>query len=388
MDGCRVKPTTGHAFAPLDSSTHTILFAGGGTGGHLFPGIAVAQAIVAADPTVRPVFLCTQRAIDRTILEPTGFEWIAQPIVPPARSIGGLLKFWRSWRETKDLIRTILSERKPLAVLGLGGYAAGVAVKKAAQRGLPTALLNPDVIPGKANRYLMQYARLICCQFEQTAAHTPPAYHAKLRTTGCPIRAGVIPLPPRAEAAGRLGLEPDRLTLVITGASQGARTVNEAVLEALRGITLQGWQILHLTGADHADAVRQEYRDLALPARVIDFTDRMGDVWAVADLCVSRSGASTLAELTASGVPSILMPYPFHKDLHQRANAQVLASVGAAELHDDLIDRRRNAERLRPLLAKLLYDATARYYMSEKARALGKPDAAERVAREFMQILP
>src|SRR5688500_10377324 len=101
-------------------------------------------------PDVRPLFLCTQREIDRVILEPTGFEFVPQPIVPPVRSVGGLLRFWRSWRETKDLIRKVLKEHRPAAVLGLGGYAAGVAVRTAAARKIPAAILNPDVVPGKA----------------------------------------------------------------------------------------------------------------------------------------------------------------------------------------------------------------------------------------------
>src|SRR3954464_8374979 len=117
----------------------TILFAGGGTGGHLYPGIAVAEALKTLAPKLRPVFLCTTREIDRVILEPTGFEFVPQPIVPPVRTIAGLLKFWRKWRETKDLVRGVIRERRPVAVLGLGGYAAGVAVKSAADRKIPTA---------------------------------------------------------------------------------------------------------------------------------------------------------------------------------------------------------------------------------------------------------
>lgn len=369
------------------SNARTILFAGGGTGGHLFPGISVAHAIVHRDPSIRPLFLCTTRSIDTTILRPTGFESILQPIVPPARSIGGLLKFWKGWRETKDLVRQVIRDRKPVAALGLGGYAAGVAVKLASKAGAKTAILNPDVVPGKANRYLMNYAQLICCQFEQTVNHTPSAFREKLRTTGCPIRADLCSLPPRAEAARRLGLDPNLLNLVITGASQGARTVNEAVLETFKLVKLQGWQVIHLAGKDHADAVRQEYRELSLPARVIDFADEMADIWAVADLCISRSGASTCAELTAAAIPSVLMPYPYHKDMHQRVNARVLSDAGAAELLDDEKDRRQNAAKLKPILERLLYDSTARFYMSEKARALGKPDAAERVADELLRLL-
>src|SRR3954468_23620989 len=141
-----------------DSQPKTIFMAGGGTGGHLYPGIAVAESLRQIDPDVKCVFLCPTREIDKVILEPTGFEFIPQPIERPHRSVGGLLKFWRSWRETKELVRKTLRERPPAAVVGLGGYAAGVGVRLAADQKIPTALINPDVIPGKANQYLMKHA--------------------------------------------------------------------------------------------------------------------------------------------------------------------------------------------------------------------------------------
>jgi UDP-N-acetylglucosamine--N-acetylmuramyl-(pentapeptide) pyrophosphoryl-undecaprenol N-acetylglucosamine transferase len=360
----------------------TILLAGGGTGGHLYPGIAVAQSLQRILPQAKPVFLCTARDIDRVILAPTGFEAIPQPIVPPPpkkTSVGALLRFWKSWRETKDQVRRLVRERRPAAVLGLGGYAAGVAVKYAATHRIPTAILNQDVIPGKANQFLMRYARVVCCQFAATEGFAPE-YRGKLKVTGCPIRSDIRRLPPRSEAAARLGLDPLLNTLLITGASQGAMTVNEAMLSLAGTITLNGWQILHLAGREHGDAVRQGYREKEVPARVIDFTPEMADIWAVADLVISRSGASSCAELTACGIPSILMPYPFHKDLHQRANAKALTEGGAAILVDDEKDAKKNADKLRPILQSLLYDGPKRKTMSEAARTLGRPDAADTVA--------
>jgi UDP-N-acetylglucosamine--N-acetylmuramyl-(pentapeptide) pyrophosphoryl-undecaprenol N-acetylglucosamine transferase len=359
----------------------TILLAGGGTGGHLYPGLAIAVVLQKLVPQAKLVFLCTRREIDAVILEPSGFEFIAQPIVPPKTSITGLLRFWKSWRETKDLLRTIIKERQPAAVLGLGGYAAGAAVKMAAGRGITTAILNPDVIPGKANQFLMRYAKVICCQFQQTAEHTPAEYRAKLRVTGCPIRSDIIRRPTRAAAIQRLDLNPELKTLVVTGASLGAQTVNEAVLTTLEGMAVLGWQILHLAGRDHAAAVRAGYEKLTVPVRVIDFTADMADVWAAADLCVSRSGASSCAELTACGVPSILMPYPFHKDMHQRANAKVLADAGAAVLIDDEKDRRKNSAKLKRVLESLLGDESKRQTMAMAAGKLGRPDAAEAAAK-------
>ena len=369
------------------SEAQTILFAGGGTGGHLYPGISVALALKKLNPDVRPVFLTTTRDIDRIILEPTEFEFIPQPIVPPHRTVSGLLRFWKSWRETKDLVRQTVKKHKPAAVLGLGGYAAGVAVRYAAHKKIPTAIINPDVIPGKANQYLMRHVQAVCCQFDETRAHVPPVLHPKLKITGCPIRPEFTRLPDRTEACHRLGLHPSLLTLVITGASQGAQTINEAILQVLPGINRQGWQILHLAGRDHGKAVESVYRRRSMEARVIDFTPNMADVWAAADLAVSRSGASTCAELTACGIPSVLMPYPFHKDLHQRANAKVLADANAAVLLDDEKEAGKNAARLKPLLESLLYDANKRTTMAGAAKALGKPDAAEQVAQTLRSLV-
>ncbi len=365
----------------------TILFAGGGTGGHLYPGVAVAEALRDILPNAKPVFLCTTRAIDRVILEPTGFEYIAQPIVPPDRSVTGLLRFWKSWRETKELVARILKDRSPKLVMGLGGYAAGVAVKLAGAGKIPAALINPDVIPGKANQYLMRYVRQIFCQFEQTTPHIAAIHRDKIVVTGCPIRTDLRHLPSRAEAMHRLGLDTVLQTLVVTGASQGAKTVNDAVLELFKTFKPQGWQVLHLSGRDHAATVRAAYRDLSISARVIDFTAAMAEVWAVADLTVSRSGASSCAELTACGIPSVLMPYPFHKDKHQRVNAEVLHQAGAAILMDDERDAKRNAEKLRPIMQSLILDSSKRHAMSQAAKAIGKPAAAETVARAVAVML-
>jgi UDP-N-acetylglucosamine--N-acetylmuramyl-(pentapeptide) pyrophosphoryl-undecaprenol N-acetylglucosamine transferase len=365
----------------------TIFLAGGGTGGHLYPGIAVAEALRTLSPDIKPIFLCTQREIDRTILTPTGFEFVEQPIVALGKSIGGLLSFWTHWRKTRDMLKPLFRQHLPLAVLGLGGYAAGVAVKYAAQKDISTAILNPDVVPGKANQYLLKHVRAMCCQFEATRQRVPTSQQSKIHVTGCPIRRDITTLPDRDPALSRLGLARGLMTLVVTGASQGALTVNEALLGAVPALNWQGWQILHLSGKEHAESVRSGYRELGVAAAVIDFTPAMADVWAVADLTVSRSGASTCAELTTCGIPSILMPYPYHKDQQQKLNAKVLADAGAAVLMEDLKDKKKNADRLIPILQALLYDAPKRSAMSQAARSLGKPDAAIAVASVVTQMI-
>jgi UDP-N-acetylglucosamine--N-acetylmuramyl-(pentapeptide) pyrophosphoryl-undecaprenol N-acetylglucosamine transferase len=366
----------------------TIFFAGGGTGGHLYPGIAVAEQLHKRLPDAKLVFLCTQREIDKVILDPTGFEQIHQPIVPVVRSIGGLLRFWKGWRETQDLVRGLLKNRRPVAVVGLGGYAAGVAVKLAADKKIPTAILNPDVLPGKANQYLMKYTTAVCCQFEQSAEYVPAEHRDKLRVTGCPIRSEIVKRPDRAAALQRLELRPGLNTLVVTGASLGAKTVNDAAIELLRRLPIPGWQVLHLAGRDHVAAVRAAYKTLSVDAKILDFTPAMADVWAIADLCISRSGASSCAELTACGVPSLLMPYPYHKDMHQRANAKVLADAKAAVLIDDEKDAAKNAAKLQSWIEPLLKDAGKRQAMSTAAWKLGKADAAVRVAEVVLSLVP
>ena len=364
-----------------------VLLAGGGTGGHLYPGVAVAAALIKLRADVKPLFLCTNRPIDATILEPTGFAFTRQPIVPPVKSVGGLLRYFKSWRETREQLRQLRRELQPAAILGLGGYAAEPAVRYFSERKVPAMMLNPDVIPGKANQFLFKKVTKICCQFEATRQHLPAAQQGKMAVTGCPIRDDLLTLPSRAEACQRLGLNPKMMTLTITGASQGAQTVNDATLASLAAIKLQGWNILHLAGKEHAEKVRAEYREAEIPAAVLDFTPAMNDVWAVTDLTVSRSGASTCAELTACGIAGILMPYPFHKDMHQRANAQVLEQAGAAVLLDDQKDRKKNSERLTPILQSLLYDATKRTTMAAAAKSLGRPDAAEAVARLLADVI-
>ncbi len=352
----------------------------------MYPGIAVAQVLRQRLPHCRPVFLCTQKEIDRVILEAAGFEFIQQPIVPPVKTVGGLIKFWRAWRETGDLVKQQIRAQKPAVVLGLGGYAAGVGVKIAALKKIPTAIINPDVIPGRANQYLARYAQSICCQFEQSIARFPSAHRSKALVTGCPIRSDIRQLPPRDEAAARLGIDPKLMTLAITGASLGAQTINEAVLAMLKDVKLQGWQILHLAGREHALKVREGYRELEIDARVVDFTPAMADVWSVTDLCISRAGASSCAELTACGVASVLMPYPYHKDMHQRANARVLEAAGAAVIVDDEKDAKKNAAKLATIVGPLLYEQNKRTAMADAARTIGRPDAAEAVANIVIEM--
>jgi len=359
-------------------STEAYVFAGGGTGGHLFPGLAVAEELRRHQPHAAMLFLTTTRALDRELLARVPFEQIEQPVQPlslhPLRFAG----FWRAWRRSLRLATQVLRARRPRAVLGLGGYAAGPAVVAARRLGIRRAILNPDAIPGRANRRLARYADLVVLQWDDSRryfrAGTP------CRTLGCPIRADFL----RADGAAgrrRFGLDERRPLLLVTGASQGARTINRAVQRVWPEFVREfaHWQLVHLSGAADEAETRDAYAKAGAPATVVAFTHEMAEALAAADLVVSRAGASTLAELTALGKPSILLPYPYHRDRHQHANAQVLADVGAAVVLEDQRDAARNAEPLLAALRLLAIDA-AREKMSAAARTLARPRAAADMA--------
>jgi UDP-N-acetylglucosamine--N-acetylmuramyl-(pentapeptide) pyrophosphoryl-undecaprenol N-acetylglucosamine transferase len=360
-------------------SAAEFVFAGGGTGGHLFPGLAVADALVRRDPDARITFFTTTRPLDRQLLEPTDYRQVEQPVRPFTLHPLRLPGFWWNWRKSVQAARAYLRQSRPRAVLGLGGYAAGPAVVAARGLGIRTAILNPDAIPGRANRYLARHADLVILQWDVSRRHFPQGVNC--RTLGCPIRAGFAGADP---AAGRrhFELDPDRLVLLVTGASQGARTLNQAMIRVWPAFRADhpDWQLLHVTGpADQAET-RAAYSAANCSAQVVGFTPQMPLAIAAADLVVSRAGASTLAELTALGKPSILLPYPYHRDRHQHANAQVLVDQGAAVMLEDRLAPELNEHPLRAALDRLA-DSTVRQGMAQAALSLGRCSAADEVAR-------
>ena len=359
-------------------SENSFFFAGGGTGGHLYPGLAVAAALRARQPEAQITFLTTTRPLDRSLLESLDYEQIEQAVRPFTMHPLRVRAFWWHWWRSVAAARKLIRQRKPRAVLGLGGYAAGPAVVAAAQLGTPAAILNPDAVPGLANRLLGRRVSLIATQWDASRTHFKPG--APCRTLGCPIRAEFAAVD---QTAGRQHFELalERPVLLVTGASQGARTVNRVVQRVWPQFVQDHpeWQLLHLTGpADEAET-RAAYEQAGVGAQVLAFTHQMWLAIAAADVVVSRAGASTLAELTAVGRPSILLPYPYHRDRHQHANAQVLVDAGAGLMIEDQLEPELNAGPLRAALDRL-EDRAARAVMADAAARLGRPNAAQAVA--------
>lgn len=357
------------------------IFAGGGTGGHLFPGIAVAAQVRKQQPDADITFLTTTRKLDVELLSNAGFHQVEQSVRPftshPLRMPG----FLAHWRKTVRAAKNMMKASRPDAVLGLGGYAAGPAVVAARSLGVRTAILNPDAVPGIANRYLARHADLVILQWDVSRRRF--SSRVNCRTLGCPIRAE-FSTPDRALGRETFGLDPDRPVLLVTGASQGAHTVNCVMQRVWRDFAAQrpDWRVLHLSGRLDEAETRAAYGD-AGDAVVRAFVHEMWLALAAADAVVSRAGASTLAELTALGAPALLLPYPYHRDKHQHANANVLVDAGAALLVDDRIDPEVNRG---PVLAALLKmtEPAIREKMATAARKLARPNAATDVANWMM----
>ncbi len=367
-----------------------MVFAGGGTGGHLFPALGVVEALRSGSLPIDVTFFCTPRPIDGEVLGRAEVEAIPQTVLPLTSKPWRWPAFWRQWRRSVAACHRAFVVRRPAVVVGAGGYASGPPVHAAMKLGIPTFLLNPDAVPGRANRWLARRKELsgIFAQWPVSKKHFPPS--ARVIVAGCPVRPAFRNLPD-AQLDRHFGLAPHRKTLLITGASQGARTINEALMYLADQIARTGWQVLHLSGAADRDRVEQAYTRAAenskpsdFSFRVLTFSDRMAEAMVGADLIVSRAGASSLAEIQVVGKPSILLPYPFHRDRHQWHNAEVLTEAGAAVLIDDTRDGRQNAARLGPVLADLMGDDHKRASMAVAARGLACPESAERIAEHLL----
>ncbi|MCJ7543013.1 MAG: UDP-N-acetylglucosamine--N-acetylmuramyl-(pentapeptide) pyrophosphoryl-undecaprenol N-acetylglucosamine transferase [Phycisphaerae bacterium] len=362
--------------------TDIYILAGGGTGGHLYPGLAVAGELLALRPAAKVVFACSGRAIDRRILEAQPFPFVPQPVRPlPARP-WGWPRFLIAWGRSVILARRLILDLQPAAVLGLGGFAAGPGVCCAARAHVPTALLNPDAVPGKANWMLATRAEVIFTQFPSSREAFADRLRERVRCVGCPVRRGLTGAD-RAEAVAHFGLRPDRRTLLIFGGSLLAEALGEAVERLATRLSefAANWQLLHLTGSPRAEQIQRALEDKGLAVRTQGYCDRMDLAYAAADLALARAGAVTIAELAATGTPAVLMPYPHHADRHQYHNAAALADSGAAVVCEDRQDAAANAAALRGVLVPLLRDAAALEAMTRAAAGLAaRPSAAAAVA--------
>jgi UDP-N-acetylglucosamine--N-acetylmuramyl-(pentapeptide) pyrophosphoryl-undecaprenol N-acetylglucosamine transferase len=358
-----------------------IAFASGGSGGHLAPALAIAQQIAEIQPETQCLFFCSQRAIDARMFTAADAEHIPLPIVPPGKHPRQVLAFLRTYRQSKRLARLHMRQYGITQLVSLGGFVSVPVVAAAKSLRLPITLLNLDAPPGKANRWLARR-----CDQVWTAVDLPQHPRFASNVTGLPLRREALAPGDAATCRRELGLDPDRPTLLITGASQGASSLNRFMLAFLEqhADALRDWQVIHLTGSDAPPQIESTYKQHGIPALVIPFLDRIGCAWGAADLALSRAGANSVAEVAANTVPTVFLPYPYHRDQHQRHNAQPLVSLDAAVMVDDAIDAQANLQTLGPILRDLLGNADRRSALREALEAHRPPDAALRVAKMIL----
>ncbi len=325
-----------------------VVFAGGGTGGTVGPGVAIAERLRDLEPSLEIRFLVSDRPVDRLLLEPGDWPFDPTPARSPSVRPAAAWRFLRGWRATRRIAASRFGDGDRCRVVALGGFVAPPVVAEAVRRGVPVDLLNLDAVAGRANRWIASRASRVF-----TAVETDLDLAAA--PVGVPLRRAVLATASPADARRTLGLDPDRPTLLVTGASQGARSIDRFMVALLaeRSAFLDGWQVVHLAGGD-VEEITRAYADAGVPATVRPFLDEMGLAWSAADLAISRGGASSVAEIAASATPAIVLPYPWHKDRHQARNAAPLETRGAVVVLDDPVAGDDAITRLKTTLGELL----------------------------------
>ena len=370
----------------------TVLLAGGGTGGHVFPSLAVAEALRAAAPDLAVEFVGSARGLESTLVPAAGWQLHTIEAAPLARKVSLAtlrlpLILARAVRQT----RAVLAARHAVGAVVFGGYVSVPLALAARSARIPLVVHEQNAVPGVANRLAGRWAAAVALTHRGSGfGRVTPV------VTGNPVRPGLDAdtiAGAKAEALATFGLEPNRTTLLVFGGSQGARRINTATVDsARRWHEPQRLQILHAAGRrDFAEidaawtAAREGASEHDIPlVRCVDFIERMDLAYAAADAVVCRAGASTLAELTVLGLPSVLVPYPHATADHQTANARSVAEAGGARV---VADEQFDAERLVAEAEPLLLDDATRGAMSAAARAFGRPDAAERVAALLLEAI-
>ena len=362
----------------------TILFSGGGTGGHLYPGLAVAdvlrdQSLATVRDSVQLAFVGSQRPIEERILSAHGYPHHRLDIESSRGLRRNPLRFLWKYRRAVVEAHRLLTQTQPAVVVGLGGFASVPLLSAANRRRIPTILLEQNAVPGRATRWLCRKAAGICIAMAEASTALPRRCAEHTYVTGNPVRRDVSKLHQRQRAGGQP-------TLLVIGGSQGASAVNSVAAQTIvaLGQDLSGWQIVHQTGEHEYERWRAHYQDQGLPVAVQPFLDDLPDHYADAELVISRAGATSLAELACAGCPSLLIPLPGSIYDHQHHNARVYCAAGAAQLIEQTPDLSSTTDRLITETRRLLMSPSHRDEMRQAMWGLARPDAAMQVAQRIL----
>ncbi|RKO63893.1 undecaprenyldiphospho-muramoylpentapeptide beta-N-acetylglucosaminyltransferase [Caldibacillus debilis] len=354
-----------------------LVVSGGGTGGHIYPALAFMKTVREADPNAEFLYIGTEKGLEKSIvgkenipfetIEISGFKRKLSP-----DNVKTAIQFLRGVRRSKALLKRF----RPDIVVGTGGYVCGPVVYAAHRLGIPTMIHEQNSVPGLTNKFLSRYVDKIAISFAQSARYFP---EEKTVLTGNPRATEVLGFDGK-KGLEKLGLAPDKKTVLIFAGSRGARPINEAVLQALPRFAEKDYQILYVTGEVHFEAVYQHYAAAGGPKNVFvkPFLHEMQEILSGVDLVVSRAGATTIAEITSLGLPAILIPSPYVTNNHQEKNAMMLQEKGAARV---ILERELDGGKLAEEIDKILFDENRLEEMKKASKSLGIGDAARRMYR-------
>ena len=350
------------------------VIAAGGTGGHLFPGLAVGEVLLARGHEV--MVLISEKEIDALATQGRS-EFRIEKVAGVGLQSKSPLALWRFWmglRAAKKTCARLYDEWKPSAVLGMGGFTCFAPIVIGRQRGLPSFVHESNAIPGRANKLNARYVTRVLLGFGACKRYFPKAH---CEVTGTPIRSALTRPVEKSAARAAFGLSPEKSTVLVMGGSQGASGINKAVAAALPKLTGRELQAIHFTGKGGEESTRAAYAKAGVPAYVAAFHYGMEEAYGAADMAIARSGAASLTELSHFGLPSVLIPYPFAADDLQTANAQIFDRAEAGVM---LKESEATGDLLAQKISSFLDDPELLAAMSQKSRQLAPSQAAERVA--------
>ena len=360
-----------------------VVIAGGGTGGHIFPAVAVIEALRASGYDVDVTLIGTRRGLEGWLASRVGYKayFIFARALPRRLGIGSVISVLAASIGFIQSLLLLLCLR-PDAVIATGGYASAPCIVAARIVGCPIIMIEPNVIPGRTTRLLSRFVDEVALGFSEAVQHFRKG--TNLRVTGIPTRLS-LQQHTREEALEHLGLDHGRKTIFIFGGSRGASSINRAFIDAMRFLEQRDdLQFIVQTGQQDYDLVYEHARTSRIRIRVQAFFDDIGMAYVASDLVVCRAGAGTIAEITALGLPSILVPYPYAMAGHQQANAEMMVANGAAIL---IPDSELSGKRLADAIVALLEDPRGLEQMAEQARHLGRPDAAREIAADIVGLM-
>lgn len=359
-----------------------IVVSGGGTGGHIYPALALIRTIKDKHPETSFLYIGTEKGLESKLVTREDIPFRSIEITGFKRSISmenvkTVMRFLKGVKECKKMLKQF----KPDVVIGTGGYVCGPVVYAAAKLGIPTVIHEQNSVPGLTNKFLSKYVEKVAICFEEAGSFFP---ENKVVLTGNPRASEVVNAKP-SHALKSFGLSETKKTVLIFGGSRGARPINEAVVQSLSQFTSRPYQVLYITGDVHFEQVQKEVAAAGKPENVavLPFIHNMPEVLVECDLVVSRAGATTLAELTALGVPSILIPSPYVTNNHQEKNARSLTDHGAAIM---LAEKELTSDSLLKNLDDVLLNENEWRRMKEAAAHLGIKDASERLYAVMLEL--